>query len=76
MCDNSTLHLFGTPNSFGAKAYTLTQGELYFNITKPNGTMIKLTNPSKLHTLGWKHKVELEDGIRTMYEWYLGKANE
>jgi len=34
--------------------------------------MIKLTDPSKLHDLGWKHKVELEDGIRMMYEWYLG----
>ena len=29
------------------------------------------TNPSKLNELGWKHKVELEDGIKTMYEWYL-----
>jgi len=47
-------------------------GELYFNDTKPDGTMIKLTDPSKLHDLGWKHKVELEDGIRMMYEWYLG----
>jgi GDP-L-fucose synthase len=46
-------------------------GELYFNDTKPDGTMIKLTNPSKLHDLGWKHKVELEEGIRMMYEWYL-----
>ena len=36
-----------------------------------DGTMVKLTNPSKLHSLGWKHKVELEDGIRAMYEWYL-----
>lgn len=49
------------------------KGELYFNDTKPDGTMIKLTDPSKLHTLGWKHKVELEDGIRSMYEWYLNK---
>ncbi len=47
------------------------KGELYFNDTKPDGTMIKLTNPSKLHDLGWKHKVELEDGIRSVYEWYL-----
>ena len=46
-------------------------GELYFNDTKPDGTMVKLTDPSKLNSLGWKHKVELEDGIRTMYEWYL-----
>jgi GDP-L-fucose synthase len=47
------------------------QGELYFNDTKPDGTMVKLTDPSKLHALGWKHKVELEDGIKTVYEWYL-----
>lgn len=33
--------------------------------------MKKLTDVSKLNSLGWKHKVELEDGIRTMYEWYL-----
>jgi len=48
------------------------KGELYFNDTKPDGTMIKLTDPSKLHSLGWKHTVELEDGIKTMYSWYLG----
>jgi GDP-L-fucose synthase len=49
------------------------QGELYFNTDKPDGTMLKLTDPSKLHSLGWKHKVELEDGIRKIYEWYLDK---
>jgi len=32
--------------------------------------MVKLTDPSKLHALGWRHKVELEEGIKTMYEWY------
>ena len=37
----------------------------------PDGMMIKLTDPSKLHALGWKHKVELEDGIKTVYEWYI-----
>jgi GDP-L-fucose synthase len=47
------------------------KGELYFNDTKPDGTMVKLTDPSKLHSLGWKHTVELEEGIRTVYEWYL-----
>ncbi|WP_324172633.1 GDP-L-fucose synthase [Sulfurimonas sp.] len=46
-------------------------GELYFNDTKPDGTMVKLTNPSKLNELGWKYKIELEDGIKMMYEWYL-----
>ena len=47
------------------------KGELYFNTEKPDGTMVKLTDPSKLHSLGWKHKVELEDGIKMMFEWYL-----
>jgi GDP-L-fucose synthase len=47
------------------------KGSLTFNTDKPDGTMVKLTDPSKLHSLGWKHKVELEDGIRTMYKWYL-----
>ena len=47
------------------------EGELYFNADKPDGTMIKLTDSSKLHSLGWKHKVELEDGIKMIYEWYL-----
>jgi len=51
------------------------KGELYFNTNKPDGTMVKLTDPSKLHSLGWKHKVELEDGIKTMYEWYLNNKN-
>ena len=46
-------------------------GKLVFNTQKPDGTMVKLTDPTKLHSLGWKHKVELEEGIRTMYEWYL-----
>ena len=49
------------------------EGKLYFNTDKPDGTMVKLTNPSKLHDLGWKHKVELEDGISQMYQWYINK---
>jgi len=47
------------------------KGKLKFNTDKPDGTMVKLTDPTKLHSLGWKHKVELEDGIRTMFDWYL-----
>jgi GDP-L-fucose synthase len=46
-------------------------GELYFNTSKPDGTMKKLTDPSKLHALGWKHKVDLREGIKRVYEWYL-----
>jgi len=51
------------------------KGSFTFNSDKPDGTMIKLTDPSKLHTLGWKHKVELSDGIKTMFEWYLKENN-
>ena len=47
------------------------EGELYFNTTKPDGTIVKLTDPSKLHSLGWKHKVELKNGIKRVYAWYL-----
>ncbi|MDD3597853.1 GDP-L-fucose synthase [Sulfuricurvum sp.] len=47
------------------------QGELYFNTDKPDGTMKKLTDVSKLHAMGWKHRVELRQGIEKMYGWYL-----
>lgn len=47
------------------------QGELYFNTDKPDGTMKKLTDVSKLHAMGWKHRVELQQGIEKMYGWYL-----
>ncbi len=47
------------------------KGELYFNEAKPDGTMVKLTDVSKLHALGWKHTVELEEGIGRVYKWYL-----
>lgn len=46
-------------------------GELIFNENKPDGTILKLTDSSKLHDLGWKHKVELEDGIKSVYSWYI-----
>jgi len=46
-------------------------GQLFFNTEKPDGTLKKLTDPSKLHQLGWKHTVELEEGIERMYNWYL-----
>lgn len=47
------------------------QGTIEFDRTKPDGTLRKLTDPSKLHSLGWRHKVELEDGVRLMYQYYL-----
>lgn len=49
------------------------KGELTFNLEKPNGTMRKLTDVSKLNGLGWKYKMELPQGIEEMYEWYVNK---
>ena len=49
------------------------KGELIFNSDKPDGTLRKLTDVSKLNSLGWKHSMELEDGIKKMYEWYVNK---
>lgn len=46
-------------------------GELVFNSSKPDGTMRKLTNPSKLHALGWHHQVEIGEGVEKLYAWYL-----
>ncbi|CAM1345191.1 GDP-L-fucose synthase family protein [Tenacibaculum amylolyticum] len=45
-------------------------GRLLFNTSKPDGTMRKITDVSKLNSLGWKHTVELEEGIDRMYDWY------
>lgn len=47
------------------------RGLLTFDSTKPDGTMRKLTDPSKLHALGWKHQIEIEEGVQRMYRWYL-----
>ena len=46
-------------------------GKLVYNTSKPDGTMVKLTDPSKLHILGWKHKIFLQNGIKKIYAWYL-----
>ena len=47
------------------------KGSFIFNTLKPDGTMKKLTDVSKLNSLGWKHKVSLEKGVEKMYLWYL-----
>ncbi len=46
-------------------------GTLQFDATKPDGTMRKLTDVSKLHRLGWHHTIEIEEGVERMYAWYL-----
>jgi GDP-L-fucose synthase len=45
-------------------------GQLVFDPSKPDGTLRKLTDVSKLHSLGWHHRVEIESGIKKMYSWY------
>lgn len=52
------------------------KGQLKFNPTKPDGTLRKVTDVSKIHSLGWKHRVELDSGIQKLYNWYLSKNNE
>jgi GDP-L-fucose synthase len=47
------------------------EGDLVFNIEKPDGTMRKLTDVSKLNGLGWKYNVKMEKGIKKVYEWYI-----
>ena len=49
------------------------QGEIRFDTSKPDGTPRKLMDVSKLHSKGWKHKVELEEGIRLAYNDFLSK---
>ena len=46
-------------------------GEIRWDSTKPDGTLRKLTDVTKLHQLGWHHKVEIDEGVHRLYEWYL-----
>ena len=46
------------------------KGALLWDASKPDGTLKKLTDVSKLHRLGWHHKIEIDEGIHRLYEWY------
>ena len=46
------------------------EGTVEFDASKPDGTMRKLIDVSKLHSLGWTHKVEIDEGVRKLFEWY------
>ena len=46
------------------------KGEVFFDANKLDGTMRKLIDVSKLHSLGWTHKVEIEDGVAMLFNWY------
>jgi GDP-L-fucose synthase len=51
------------------------KGKLVFNPDKPDGTMRKLTDVSKIREIGWKHKVELSDGLKKLYNIYVEKSS-
>ena len=46
-------------------------GEIVFDSSKPDGTMRKLTDVTKLHALGWHHTIEIDEGVERLYSWYL-----
>jgi GDP-L-fucose synthase len=52
------------------------QGEIIWDASKPDGTPRKLMDVSKMHALGWKHQVNLVEGIQKTYSWFLENNNE
>lgn len=46
------------------------RGELRWDRSKPDGTLRKLTDVTRLHALGWHHRIEIDEGIHRLYEWY------
>lgn len=48
------------------------EGEIVHDLTKPDGTPRKLLDVTKLHGLGWKHRIELRAGVESTYAWFLG----
>ena len=50
-------------------------GDVDFDASKPDGTMRKLTEVSKLHSLGWHHKIEIEEGVQKLFDWYKASLN-
>jgi GDP-L-fucose synthase len=52
------------------------KGQLSFDATKPDGTMRKLTDVTRLHALGWYHKIEIEEGVERLYDWYVSNMQE
>ena len=51
------------------------EGEVEFDATKPDGTMRKMIDVSKLHSLGWHHKIEIEEGVQKLFDWYKESLN-
>ena len=51
-------------------------GEIVFDTSKPDGTLRKLISVEKLHSLGWQHKVEIEEGVARLFAWYKETMKE
>ena len=58
------------------KQITGFEGEIVTDPTKPDGMMRRLCDSSKIHELGWKSTLSLEQGIRKLYNWYLSNQND
>lgn len=52
------------------------EGALKFDATQPDGTYRKLTDVSKLHSLGWKHRIDIQEGVKRLYQWYLSAEGQ
>ena len=50
------------------------EGSIEWDISKPDGTPRKLLDISKIQSLGWQPKIELREGIKSTYEWYLSNG--
>ena len=51
------------------------EGTVEFDASKPDGTMRKMIDVSKLHRLGWHHKIEIEEGVQKLFDWYKQSLN-
>ena len=60
----------GKEISIREAAEMIIRGELRWDRSKPDGTLRKLTDVTRLHALGWHHRIEIDEGIHRLYEWY------
>ena len=52
------------------------EGKVEFDASKPDGTMRKLIDVEKLHRLGWTHKIEIEEGVQRLFDWYKASLQD
>ncbi|MCI6119620.1 MAG: GDP-L-fucose synthase, partial [Prevotella sp.] len=49
------------------------EGTVEFDSSKPDGTPRKLIDVQKLHSLGWTHKIDIEEGVQKLFDWYVNE---